>query len=201
MSNIRLALWADFLTLYNRRTLFLYLIFFLLYALLNMGAAYFILPLLFAFRPFHGEENGASVLYHTDVKRKDVVWGRYLFTLSLLFFLLITESAVSMSVSIYLKQPYHLFGHTLIPLVLLYLSSISILLPAYFRFGYRKANYISIGFILLFAIAANYTPLGTGLASLAQSLSNTLLVLSILLAVLVGSLYYSIRIFNKKPLG
>lgn len=200
MNKIILALWADFLTLYNRRTLFLYLIFFGLYAFINMGAAYFILPLLFAFRPFHGEENGASVLYHSATKRKDVVWGRYLFTLSLLSFLLITESTVSMSVSIYLKQPYHLFGHALIPLIFLYLFSISVLLPAYFRFGYRKANYISIGFILLFAIAANYTPLGTELASLAQSLSNTLLVLSTLLAMLAVSLYYSIRIYNKKPL-
>lgn len=143
---------GDFLTILNKRNLFLFAFLYFIYAFAGSGISFLVIPLLFLAQPFHGEEVGASSLYYAPVRPGDLVKGRYLFAYLLLLVLLAVNAVLTLLLYFGKADMVFITPQTLLLLLFFYTLLVAVLLPVFFVKGYRKGLYGLYGTIVLFLI-------------------------------------------------
>ena len=102
---------------------------------------------IFACYPFSiGEKTGIDTLYATlPLTKKNIVAGRYAFTIILNFIMLVVSLVVSIALMIAFKKEFILFEVLLTALVCFAFFSLieAIQLPIYFKFGDTKAKFLT----------------------------------------------------------
>lgn len=147
------CLLVDLMSVFSSKMPFVFLLLLVFYSYMQIGAALFIIPYIFAFFPFVNEEKGVTALYFSPVGKKDVVLARYVYCLLLLFLTLLIYTALVPAISAVSGHPLSKPDASQYLLTFaLYSGLISILLPLYFKFGYSKCQF-SV-YLIAFAVIA-----------------------------------------------
>ena len=194
----------DFMTILNPKMIVLFAFLFYVFANADLGAAFFIVPFVFAFHPFHVEEQGASALQYAPLKRQDIVRGRYLYSL----LLLVLVVPLSLLLLLLLSLIFNTGGGSLFTLtemgqmLVLHLAFLALLLPFFFRFGYRLSQAGVYLVVLLFALLSTFHESLPGFDTLLQEWTGPLFLLPLLAAALAywGSYRLSARIYRSKSI-
>ena len=182
----------DFMTILNPKMIVLFAFLFYVFANADLGAAFFIVPFVFAFHPFHVEEQGASALQYAPLKRLDIVRGRYLYSLLLLVLVVPSSLLLLLLLSlIFSTGGGSLFGlYEMGLMLILHLTFLAILLPFFFRCGYRWSQAGIYLVVLLFALLSTFHGSIPGFDPLLNTLSGTLDGPLFLLPLLAAGLAY-----------
>ncbi|MDD2371360.1 MAG: ABC-2 transporter permease [Firmicutes bacterium] len=144
----------DFQAIFNKRMLILFGALFAIYAISDMGAVFFLIPLSFALIPFRRDD-----YQNITLKQKNIymVRARYLFTLALLLVVLIISIFTSNVASMFSASNIDLISiYSIILMIIIFLTISGILLPIFYKLGFRKGQYLLYLVVILFAIINLY---------------------------------------------
>ena len=164
---------------------------------------------MFACYPFSvGEKNATDTLYSTlPITKKNIVTGRYFFTIILNLVMMAISLVVSIGVMVAFNREFVLLEVLLTAFICFAFFSLveAIQLPIYFKFGYTKAKFLTYLPLLCFPAslmitsnivgADNVIPLVTN--ALAWVESNAVLTAIIAVIVLGGVMYLSAFLSHK----
>lgn len=182
----------DFQTIYNKQMLILFGILFAIYAISDMGAVFFLIPLSFALIPFRRDDyQNVS----KNQKNVNMVQARYVFTLSLLFIVIIISFVISTLVTIFKESSADLISiYSIILMTIIFLTISGLLLPIFYSFGFKKGQYLLYLVIIIFALVNLYQSKIPVLRSI-QDLNNANPFLVLISGLLISTLIYIFSYF------
>ncbi len=185
--NLKKYLIYDFQTIFNKKMLFLFVLLFAIYTISDMGAVFFLIPLSFALIPFRRDA------YHNiSIKQKNVymVRARYIFTLALLLIVIIISFFISNVVSIFKASSIDLISiYSIILMTIIFLTMSGVLLPIFYKFGFKKGQYSLYAVVIIFALLNLYQH-KIPLIKMIQDINKTNPYLIALIGLLVSGVIY-----------
>ncbi len=148
------ALFHDFQTIFNRRMLILFGALFVIYAISDMGAVFFLIPLSFALIPFRRDDYQNISLTQKNIY---MIRARYIFSLLLLLIVIVTSFITSNLASMFSASNVDLISiSSIILMIIIFLTISGILLPIFYRLGFKKGQYFLYIVVIIFAILNVY---------------------------------------------
>ena len=170
-NTIKQQIINDGKTIINKRMLIIFALLFIIYTISDMGAVFFLIPLSFSLVPFRRDEYQEISVADQN---KETVGGRYIFSILLLLAVILASMLISNVFSMFTAKNIDVINlSAIVNMIIIFLATSAILLPAYYIIGFKKGQYLLYFLVLLFAIFNLYQHKIPGLSEFMTIISKT----------------------------
>jgi hypothetical protein len=152
--NLKQNIINDFQAILNKRMVMIFALLFIIYTISDMGAVFFLIPLCFALIPFRTDEYQNIKL--TD-QNSDMIKARYIYSLLLLLVVILISFFTSNVISMFRGSSIDLLSmNSIIIMIIIFLIAAGLLLPLFYKYGFKKGQYALYILVIIFAIVNLY---------------------------------------------
>jgi hypothetical protein len=119
-----------------------------------MGAVFFLIPLSFALIPFRRDEYQIKSL---PSQNSEMIKARYIYSILLLLAVILISFFASNVVSMFRGSSIDLLSmYSIIIMIIIFLITAGLLLPIFYKYGFKKGQYSLYILVIIFAIVNLY---------------------------------------------
>lgn len=186
--NLKQHIINDFQSILNKRMMIIFALLFAIYTISDMGAVFFLIPLCFALIPFRRDE------YHKITLKKqntEMIKARYIYSLLLLLVVILISLVTSNLVSMFTGSSIDLIPiYSIILMIIIFLITAGVLLPIFYKYGFKKGQYALYILVIIFAIINLYQSKIPGLKNFQEMINDNSLFVVTGLGFIVGGLFF-----------
>lgn len=186
--NLKQNIINDFQALLNKRMLTIFALLFIIYTISDMGAVFFLIPLCFALIPFKRDEyqNLSS-----PQKNSDMIKARYIYSLLLLLSVILISFFTSNVVSMFTASSVDLIPiYSIIIMIIIFLITAGLLLPIFYKYGFKKGQYALYILVIIFAIINLYQSRIPALVNLQEMIESSKWYIVTMIGFILGGLFF-----------
>lgn len=178
----------DFQAILNKRMIMIFVLLFIIYTISDMGAVFFLIPLCFALIPFRRDEYQNIKLANQDT---EMIKARYIYSLLLLLVVILISFITSNVVSMFTSSNVDLIPvDSIILMIIIFLITAGLLLPIFYRYGFKKGQYALYVLVIGFAIINLYQSRIPVLISIQEMIKTNQWLLVTGIGFLIGALFF-----------
>ncbi len=152
--NLKQNIIHDFQSILNKRMIMIFALLFIIYTISDMGAVFFLIPLCFALIPFRRDEYQNITL---QKQNKEMIKARYIYSILLLLVVILISFFTSNVVSMFTASSIDLIPiYSIIIMIVIFLITAGLLLPIFYKYGFKKGQYALYILVIVFAIINLY---------------------------------------------
>ena len=152
--NLKQYVINDFQAILNKRMMIIFAALFAIYTISDMGAVFFLIPLCFALIPFRRDEYQNISL---PKQNPEMIRARYIFSLLLLLIVIFISFITSNIASMLSSSSIDLIPiYSIILMIVIFLVTAGLLLPLFYRYGFKKGQYFLYVLVIVFALLNLY---------------------------------------------
>lgn len=186
--NLKENILYDFQAILNKRMMTIFALLFLIYTISDMGAVFFLIPLCFALIPFKRDEFQKISLPKQDL---EMIKARYIYSLLLLLAVILISFFTSNVASMFTASSIDLIPiYSIIIMIIIFLITAGILLPIFYKYGFKKGQYALYILVIIFALANLYQSRIPALISLQEMIENSEWYIVTLIGLILGGLFF-----------
>lgn len=186
--NLKENILNDFQAILNKRMMTIFALLFLIYTISDMGAVFFLIPLCFALIPFKRDEYQKISLPKQNL---EMIKARYIYSLLLLLAVILISFFTSNVASMFTASSIDLIPiYSIIIMIIIFLITAGILLPIFYRYGFKKGQYALYILVIIFALANLYQSRIPALVSLQEIIENNKWYIVTIIGFILGSLFF-----------
>ena len=186
--NLKENILNDFQAILNKRMMTIFALLFLIYTISDMGAVFFLIPLCFALIPFKRDEYQKISLPKQNL---EMIKARYIYSLLLLLAVILISFFTSNVASMFTASSIDLIPiYSIIIMIIIFLTTAGILLPIFYRYGFKKGQYALYILVIIFALANLYQSRIPALVSLQEIIENNKWYIVTIIGFILGSLFF-----------
>lgn len=186
--NLKQNIINDFQAILNKRMIMIFALLFIIYTISDMGAVFFLIPLCFALIPFRRDE-------YQNIKLTDqdsvMIQARYIYSLLLLLVVILISFFTSNIVSMFTASSIDLIPvDSIILMIIIFLITAGLLLPIFYKYGFKKGQYALYILVIGFAIINLYQSRIPALVSIQEMIKTNQWYLVTGIGFLIGGLFF-----------
>lgn len=178
----------DFQAILNKRMIMIFALLFIIYTISDMGPVFFLIPLCFALIPFRRDEYQNIELPDQNI---EMIRARYIYSLLLLFVVILISFVTSNIVSMFTSSNIDLIPvDSIILMIVIFLITAGLLLPIFYRYGFKKGQYALYIMVIGFAIINLYQSRIPALVSIQEMINTNQWYIVTLVGFLTGGIFF-----------
>ena len=196
--NLKQHIVNDFQSILNKRMIMIFVLLFIIYTISDMGAVFFLIPLCFALIPFRRDE-------YQNIKLTDhdnlMIKARYIYSLLLLLAVILISFITSNVVSLFTASSLDLIPvDSIILMIIIFLITSGLLLPIFYKYGFKKGQYALYVLVIGFAIVNLYQSRIPVLINIQEMIKNNQWYLVTGIGFLIGGMFFVASYFISNKL-
>lgn len=198
--NLKQNIINDFQAILNKRMLMIFALLFIIYTISDMGAVFFLIPLCFALIPFRRDEYQNIKISNQN---SEMIKARYIYSLLLLLVVIFISFVTSNIVSMFTASSIDLIPvDSIILMIVIFLITAGLLLPIFYKYGFKKGQYALYIIVIGFAIVNLYQSRIPVLVNIQEMIKTNQWYLVTGIGFLIGGIFFigSYFISNKMAL-
>lgn len=178
----------DFQAILNKRMIMIFALLFIIYTISDMGAVFFLIPLCFALIPFRRDEYQNIKLSNQD---SEMIKARYIYSLLLLLVVILISFITSNVVSMFTSSNVDLIPvDSIVLMIIIFLITAGLLLPIFYKYGFKKGQYALYVLVIGFAIINLYQSKIPALISIQELIKSNQWYPVTGIGFLIGALFF-----------
>jgi ABC-2 type transport system permease protein len=186
--NLKQDIINDFQSILNKRMIMIFALLFIIYTISDMGAVFFLIPLCFALIPFKRDE------YHNikiPDQNSEMIKARYIYALLLLLAVILISFVTSNIASMFSASSIDLIPvDSIILMIIIFLITAGLLLPIFYKYGFKKGQYALYILVIAFAIINLYQSRIPALVSIQEMIKTNQWYIVTSIGFLIGGLFF-----------
>lgn len=186
--NLKQNILKDFRAILNKRMMSIFALLFIIYTISDMGAVFFLIPLCFALIPFRRDEYQNISL---TKKNYEMIKARYIYSLLLLLAVILISFFTSNVASMFSASSIDLIPiYSIIIMIIIFLITAGLLLPIFYKYGFKKGQYALYILVIVFAFINLYQSRIPVLVSLQVMIESSKWYIVTVLGFIFGGLFF-----------